>query len=148
MNESVTIPLKEYVELLVGTKQFAIVSTDVAWKIGNVTNNASVCVLENEDRMYTDMFGSVLPKLDGGLCRLWLRSTFDAADNNRRRRQAERNNAQAYYAALQQTVAEHMSKMMNGIMTVDLAKAMLVNATRETLETTLRSAGVALPVVG
>lgn len=143
----IEIPLKEYIELHVGTKQYAVVSISVAERIRQCSNCSQLCEIENTDGVYTDMFGATLRKLDPSLCRLWLRSTFDAAENGRRKRSLERVNCERYDNELKKLVAAKMSEQMKGVFSPEVCLGMLVNASRKTLEETLTTCGVVLPVI-
>lgn len=72
----ITRPLEEYIEILVGHKEYATISAEKADSIKACQGYETLCAIENSDSIITSYTGVELPMLDNGLCRLWIRDAF------------------------------------------------------------------------
>lgn len=145
---TITIPLKQWVDSLVGTREFAFIDEITANGIRAVAGYQKLAVIEREDNA-VDFTGATLANVSPGLYRLWTVSSYQLTENNRRKRLAAMEMGQRYVVALTQAVAEHMARTIGDgtLLNVEQCKLMLVNASKTQLEQTLIATGGSLPTV-
>lgn len=131
----IQISLKEYVNLLIGSKEYAVIDSVIIDRLSKHPNFSNYGMIENTGGT-VDWQGRALEPLIGGLARLWSRQSADAMDRVRQIEKARREATTARLEALRDEV--RMIFLSLGF--VDLTINMLLpTMSKEQLEQTVQS---------
>lgn len=145
---TITIPLASYIDALIGSKQYAVITDTQKTQIAEIDPQASLAVIERgtESRDWT---GALLPELTTpGLWRLWRRADWQEIKACEARRIAQENTTRQYRAACVELLAAQMSLATKGMIPASVIVKTLEGKLTKEIEASLVVQGIGLPVKG